>query len=121
MIWRLARLRKALEVQRAYLSEYEKPSEPVAYETLRTLDYLFMRDLMEPERSVDKIDQQFRMISSWGVNPALRRILPRVPLSRPFRDFPSQPPDKRKRTTSSSTVPRLAFQNASRDGFARVF
>jgi len=86
----LQRLRKALEVQRTYLSGYEKPSEPIAYETLRTLDDLFMRDLMEPERSVDTIDQQFRMICSWGVNHALRRILPRVPLSRPFRDFPSQ-------------------------------
>jgi hypothetical protein len=88
----LARLRKALEVQRAYLSGYEKPSEPLTYETLRTLDDLFMRDLMEPERSVDTIDHQFRMISAWGVNHALRRILPKDPLSRPFRDFPSQAP-----------------------------
>jgi hypothetical protein len=86
----LERLRKALEVQRTYLSGYEKPSEPIAYETLRTLDDLFMRDLMEPERSVETFDRQFRAISAWGVNHALRRIIPKIPLSRPFRDFPSE-------------------------------
>lgn len=85
----LERLRKALEVQRAYLSGYEKPSEPIAYETIRTLDDLFLRDLMEPERSVDTIDRHFREICTWGVNHALSRIVPRIPLSRPFRDFPS--------------------------------
>lgn len=87
----LARLRKALEVQRDYLSEYEKPSEPIAYETLRTLDDLFLRDLMEPERAVDTVDRQFRNISAWGVNHALSRIVPKTPVSGPFRDFPSQP------------------------------
>lgn len=46
----LERLRRALQVQRAYLSGYEKPSEPIAYETLRTLDDLYCRDLMEPMR-----------------------------------------------------------------------
>jgi hypothetical protein len=86
----LGRLRKALEIQRAYLSGYEKPSEPIAYETLRTLEDLFCRDLMEPERSVDKIEGHFRNLSTWGVNHALRRIVPKIPASRPFRDFPSQ-------------------------------
>jgi hypothetical protein len=87
----LERLRKAMEVQRTYLSGYEKPSELIAYETLRTLDDLFLRDLMEPERLVDTIDRQFRDISTWGVNHALSRIVPKTPVSRPFRDFPSQP------------------------------
>jgi len=87
----LERLRKALEVQRAYLSGYETPSEPIAYETLRTLDDLFLRDLMEPERSVDTVDRQFRDISAWGVNHALSRIVPKTPLRGSFRDFPSQP------------------------------
>jgi len=45
----LHRLRKAMEAQRIYLSSYEQPSEPIVYETLRTLDDLFCRDLMEPE------------------------------------------------------------------------
>jgi hypothetical protein len=92
----LERLRKALEVQRAYLSGYEKPSEPIAYETLRTLDDLFLRDLMEPERVVDTIDRQFRDISTWGVNHALSRIVPKTLLSRPFRNFPSQPSTQAK-------------------------
>lgn len=85
----LRRLQKALDVQRSYLSGYEKPSEPIAYETLRTLDDLFLRDLMEPNRSFDPIDRQFRAICTWGVNHALRRIVPKIPSSHPFRDFPS--------------------------------
>lgn len=39
---------------------------------------------------MDKIERQFRAISTWGVNHALRRIVPKIPASRPFRDFPSQ-------------------------------
>jgi len=87
----LARLRTALEVQRNYLSGYKRPSEPIAYETLRTLDDLFMRELMEPAHPDDVVDLQFRNISAWGVNHALSRIVPRIPLSGPFWDFPSQP------------------------------
>jgi hypothetical protein len=82
-------LREALEVQRAYLCAYEKPCEPLAYETLRTFDDLFCRDLMEPSRAVDKNERLFRGLSTWGINHALRRIVPRIPTSRSFRDFPS--------------------------------
>ncbi len=85
----LKRLQEALGIQRAYLAQYERPSEPLAYETLRTLDDLFLRDLMEPARSVSKNEPQFRRLSSWGVNHALRRIIPKVPASCLFRDFPS--------------------------------
>ncbi|OQM77636.1 hypothetical protein [Manganibacter manganicus] len=44
----LAHLRKGLEDQRSYLFGYEQPSEVLAFETLRALDDLFFRDLMEP-------------------------------------------------------------------------
>lgn len=76
-------------IQRAYLLPYEQPSEPLAYETLRTLDDLFLRYLMEPTRAVKENEPHFQRLSSWGVNHALRRIIPRVPAARPFRDFPS--------------------------------
>lgn len=85
----LTRLREALTLQRGYLAAYEQPSEPLAYETLRALDDLFCRDLMEPARSVAKNERRFRSLSTWGINHALQRIIPRVLPTRPFRDFPS--------------------------------
>jgi hypothetical protein len=85
----ITRLQVALEDQRSYLRAYEKPSEPLAFETLRMLDDLFCRELMEPERHIDKSERMFRSHSTWGVNHALRRIVPREPESRTFRYFPS--------------------------------
>lgn len=85
----LVSLRRALDEQRRYLEAHERPSGAVAYETLRTLDDLFCRDLMEPTRAVDQIERRFRDLSTWGVNHALRRVIPRSPDSRPFREFPS--------------------------------
>jgi hypothetical protein len=82
-------LRHALDKQRDYLKSYEKPCEPILYETLRTFDDLFCRDLMEPTRMVEKNDRLFRNLSTWGVNHALRRVVPRTPIGGPFRDFPS--------------------------------
>jgi hypothetical protein len=88
----LKRLAQALAAQREYLKAYEKPSETVVYETLRTLDDLFCRDLMEPDRQVQKSEGRFRSLSTWGVDHALRRIVPRAPPAGPFRNFPSREP-----------------------------
>lgn len=85
----LQRLQLALGMQDFYLSQYQQPSEGLAFETLRTLDDLFLRDLMEPTRSLSQRERLFRSLSSWGVNHALRRIVPRVPSKQAFRDFPS--------------------------------
>ncbi|WP_298814176.1 hypothetical protein [uncultured Roseibium sp.] len=85
----LAHLRKGLEDQRSYLSGYEQPSEMLAFETLRALDDLFFRDLMEPRRAVEENERRFRSLSTWGVNHALRRIVPRSLTCRDFKDFPS--------------------------------
>tara|TARA_R110000868_G_scaffold42178_3_gene143172 strand:+ start:2332 stop:4062 length:1731 start_codon:yes stop_codon:yes gene_type:complete len=85
----LTHLRKGLEDQRSYLSGYEQPSEVLAFETLRALDDLFFRDLMEPGRAVEENERRFRSLSTWGVNHALRRIVPRSLTSRDFKDFPS--------------------------------
>jgi hypothetical protein len=86
----VVRFSQALDKQRAYLLAYQLPSEVLAYETLRTLDDLFCRDLMEPKRQVDKSERHFRRLSTWGINHALRRIVPRTPRDISFRDFPSQ-------------------------------
>ncbi len=85
----LACLRKALEIERSYLTAYEKPGEAIAYETLRTLDDLLWRDLLEPVREVAREERLLRSISTWGINHALRRVIPRFPVGGPFRDFPS--------------------------------
>ena len=85
----LRRLQEALGNQDFCLSGYRQPSEALAYETMRTLDDLFCGYLMEPSRTVDNRERQFRTLSSWGVNHALRRIVPKVPPTRVFRDFAS--------------------------------
>ena len=68
---------------------YEKPAEPLAYETIRAFDDIFVRELMLPSLAMDRSEAVFRNISGWGVNHALRRIVPRTLEDRPFRDFPS--------------------------------
>jgi hypothetical protein len=88
----LKRLAQALAAQREHLKVYEKPSEAVVYETLRTLDDLFCRDLMEPDRQVPKNEPRFRSLSTWGVDHPLRRIVPRAPPAGPFRNVPSRGP-----------------------------
>lgn len=84
------RLRGAMEQQRAYLRAYEQRAETLTYETLRGLDDIFCRDLMEPYRTVSKTDRMFRDISTWGINNALARLVPQKPTSGPFRDFASR-------------------------------
>lgn len=85
----LTRLGEALADQRAYLAGYERPSEPVVYETLRALDDLFCRELMELPQTLDKEERLYRSLSGWGVNQALRRIVPKTLDARQLRVFPS--------------------------------
>jgi virulence-associated protein VagC len=92
----LGRLETALDVQRSYLQPYEKRSEVIAYETLRAFDDLFLRDLMEPTRRVEEDDRRFRALSTWGVNHALQRVVPRMPAVEPFRNFPSRSDNQAK-------------------------
>lgn len=85
-------LRTALCSQRVSMACYEKQSEAITYETIRALDDLFCRDLMEPSRPVGKTEQLSRTISTWGVNHALRRVVPRTLATNPFHDFESKNP-----------------------------
>lgn len=61
----------------------------MVYETLRALDDLFCRELMEPTQAVDTEERLYRILSGWGVNHALRRIVPKTLDARPLRIFPS--------------------------------
>lgn len=87
----LKRLREALDIHRSSLVPYEKPAEPLAYEIVRALDHLFCRGLMEQDRSGDDGKDLFRTLCTWGINHALRRIIPKSPARRVFQDFPSRP------------------------------
>lgn len=84
------RLREAIERQSAHLRTYEQRTEQLTYETLRGLDDIFFRDLMEPNRAASKTDRMFQGISTWGINNALRRLVPQKPTSGPFLDFASR-------------------------------
>lgn len=85
----LGRLQKALGLQHFHLSQFAQPSELNTYETLKTLDDLYFRDLMEPSRLVTQTERTFRSYSGWGAHHALKRVLPRTLRSQPFRDRPS--------------------------------
>jgi hypothetical protein len=85
----LSRLAKGIQEQRDYLVSYEKPSEVVAFETLRAFDDLFFRDQMLPEQHVEKNERLFRELSTFGVNQALRRVIPKSLSSQPFKELPS--------------------------------
>jgi len=62
-----AEMKKELALQRPGSDRHSKrisirvrkPSEPMVYETLRTLDDLFCRDLMQPDGLVDTIEHWF--------------------------------------------------------------
>lgn len=79
----------ALDVQRSKIEPYARASEVVAYEVLRALDDLFLRDLMEPSRKLTAEEDHYRKLSTWGANKALRSVLPPVLHAQPFKDFPS--------------------------------
>ncbi len=83
------KLEQAIKAEDTYLQSYCKPSEILTYETVRALDDFFCRDLMEPSRRVSATDNTFRALSTWGINRALRSIIPREMREEPFYNFPS--------------------------------
>lgn len=85
----LERLRVAMTEHLALLKPYEQRSEPVTFETLRALDDLFCRDLMEPKKRSKSDESQSRSVAGWGVNAALSRVLPVNLADAPFKLFPS--------------------------------
>lgn len=71
-----AELARALDEQREYLRAYEKPSQTLLFETLRSIDTLYMSELFRGSGGETE-PRQTRFISSWGVNDALQRVMPR--------------------------------------------
>ncbi len=87
----LERLRAAILADTARLRGYEKPAETLTYEVVRVLDSLFCEDLFGSSGPSGESDFIFKKLSTWGINHALRRVLPRMPAPGPFRDFRSTP------------------------------
>jgi hypothetical protein len=82
-------LRHAIEAQKKKLKAYEKPCEVLTFETLRALDDLHCRGLFPEgkdgeEKSIEECD-----VMSWGINDALRRIIPDQFEHGPFKLFQS--------------------------------
>lgn len=77
--------------QRLYLEDFRRPADVLTLEVLRSLDDLFMADLMEPSRAKPPNQSEHRSIASWGVNHALSRVLPLDLEARPFRYLASSP------------------------------
>lgn len=84
----LARLNRAIDDHRASLEGYRRDDEKLLFETLRAIDHLYCRELFEA-RKLEGSDAVYRTISSWGVNEALARVMPRVLEPRLFSVFPS--------------------------------
>lgn len=82
-------LKQAAEAERQELAGYERPSEVLAFETLRSLDDLYCRDLFPEGKDGGEKPEVEQMVMSWGVNDALRRIMPDSFSTGDFRLFPS--------------------------------
>ncbi|UPA27010.1 hypothetical protein [Shinella oryzae] len=89
-------LRAALDDQRSKVQPYARQSEVITYEVLRALDDLFMTNLMEPSRKLAAEEDHYRKLSTWGVNKALRSVLPPTLQAQPFKDFPSRQANQEK-------------------------
>lgn len=84
-----ALLDAAIEAQRYRLKGYERPSEPLALETVRAIDNVYCRELFPEPEDGGGLDPAERQIMSWGVNGALSRILPNELHAGPFKPFRS--------------------------------
>lgn len=56
------RLERALVEQRVALKPWEKPSAPTVFETVRSLDDLHMRELLDPKGNRAAADHRLRFI-----------------------------------------------------------
>jgi hypothetical protein len=82
-------LEDAIEQHEAQLTAYEQRSEMIVFETLRALDDVFCRELFETDKLLSDGERRARFIQGWGVNHALKRIMPLSLAPEAFRLFPS--------------------------------
>ncbi|MET3395791.1 hypothetical protein ABIC33_006468 [Variovorax sp. 1140] len=89
-------LSEAIEAQRFRLKGYERPSELLALETVRAIDYMYCGGLFPRREQGKRLHPGQKAIMSSGVNDALQRILPTTPNSGPFKPFLSSPATQAK-------------------------
>lgn len=82
-------LKEALQLQRTQLSAYEQRSPTTVLETLRAVDDVICRELFEAPERLGVAERRARSIMSWGINHALRRVMPLHEVDQGFRPFPS--------------------------------
>jgi len=84
-------LQDRIERQKSLLEHWRQPIEPLLFETLRAIDFIFCQELFFPEGSLDRMGMHEYALSTWGVNQALARMMPDELGHGAFRLFPSNP------------------------------
>ena len=82
-------LRNAIEKHSLFVDRWAKPVETLLFETIRAIDNLFMQEIFLSEDSPERLATPEYLISTYGVNQALARMIPEVMSDGPFRLFPS--------------------------------
>ena len=85
----LAILEDKIERSKSYLEHWRQPIEPLLFETLRAIDYVFCEELFVPSDTWKQTKKAQCGLSSWGVNKALSLMVPTELEGGPFRLFPS--------------------------------
>lgn len=70
-------LDEGIQAQQARMRGYEVESEALTLETVRSLDYVYFKDLIPELQELPNPVPQEVTIMQWGVNEALQRVLPR--------------------------------------------
>ena len=84
----LERLDAAIEAQAGWMEGYRRGGEQILFETLRALDNIYCRQLFVKGK-LNSDDELYRCLSSYGVNGALERLMPRTLEASRFRPFRS--------------------------------
>jgi hypothetical protein len=79
--------RDRIAAQRLLVDQWKQPAEPLLFETLRAIDYLFCKELFFPEDCGNDFEG---LICSYGVNNVLNRMIPDQLKDDAFRLFPSK-------------------------------
>jgi hypothetical protein len=88
----LQALDQRIDKQFQFIEAWRQPKEPLLFETLRAIDFVFCRELFPEQRPITgQNEAQYHSLQSWGVNKALERLIPDDFSSGPFILFPSKP------------------------------
>lgn len=82
------RLDAAIDAQTGWMEGYRRGGEQMLFETLRALDNIYCRQLFVKGK-LSSDDELYRCLSSYGVNGALERLMPRALGATRFRPFRS--------------------------------